>query len=139
MTDSATHPFRDNTPKPVCVVAGCESLAHLRCPKCKRPFCIDHVVNQPSCVDCQRPITLRELRGVRPGLRGLKGLFSRALAAARRRWGRSAGWEPVVGNTLRVSADDELEKQGRRRVGLVGLRRRARAAFQNSIGRFRLG
>jgi hypothetical protein len=45
----------------------------------------------------------------------------------------------VEGATLRAATDEEMGTRGHRRVELIGLRRRARASFQNAMGRFRLG
>jgi hypothetical protein len=158
-----SHPYRTQDPIPLCVTCG--SPAHLRCPGCDRPFCIDHARVAPTCEDCARarrgrPVGLAGLVGYTLGLGGVTGfvftfnpiaggvlgvlgaLGAGIVAAIASRRGRSGkrGWEVIEGNALRVRADggdDDAQPEHRRTLS----RRwsRSGAAFQNSLGRFQLG
>jgi len=167
MTANNPHPYRDNHPIPVCVVAGCDALAHLLCPDCGRPFCIDHTGTASSCTDCQfkapsrrsiLPVVAGSVLGaggiatflfalgsawfmpIDPALGGMVavlGTLSGALVAAIGGTRRGRGWQPVEGNALTVRLDGD-EDRPHRRVGLSSRRNRTGAAFQNSVGRFQL-
>lgn len=159
MTTNTTHPFRTNSLRPVCTV--CEAPAHLRCPRCGRPFCVDHAAMGPCCVGCAEEAVKREEKvslasvagyaaamgglssylfalapalGVMAGVAGVLGGILVSAVAHKIARGRARGWEPVEGATLRVGRDGGPQRQHRDLV--VGRNRLSH--FQTAMGRYRL-
>jgi hypothetical protein len=157
-----SHPYRTQTPTPVCVTCGVP--AHLRCPICERPFCVDHASIAPTCADCANrarhdgSVNVAALVGYTLGLGGvssflftfnpiaggvlgvLGALGGGIVAAIARCRGRSKkGWQVIEGNKLKVRADGGGDGQPKHHRSLSRRPSRSRAAFQNSIGRFQLG
>lgn len=158
-TNTTTHPYRDANPYPVCAV--CDALAHLRCPRCKRPFCIDHAAMGPCCEDCARSsarkgdrviltslasctvlvgglssylFMLDSALGMISGVAGMLGGFLISAVARKIARGRAGGWEPVEETALRVGRDAGPEREHRDLV--VGRSRLSH--FQTSMGRYPL-
>jgi hypothetical protein len=163
-TNTNTHPFRANSLHPVCTV--CEAPAHLRCPRCRRPFCIDHAAMGPCCTDCAEAAAKKEEKvsltsvasyaaavgglssylfalapalGVMAGVAGVRGGILVSAVAHRIARGRATGWEPVDGTALRVGRDGGPERAHRDLVvGRTGLRSFQVNTFRASMGQFRL-